>query len=131
MDIDKAFADPKLESEGVWVSYREGSKVKVARMGNPTFQKHLDAKMRPHKRKQDRGTLSSEIETRVLCEAIAETVLLDWSGFTKDGKDFKYTPDAAAALLIQSMDFRNEISDIALVEEHFRNDETEDLAKNS
>lgn len=130
MDINTAFSDPKLETDGVWCSYREGSEVLVARIGAPRFQRMLDAKMRPHRRKEKAGLLDSETENRVLCETMAQTVLLDWRGFKDGTKDFPYSQEAALNLLLRSIDFRNDIAELAAVEDTFRAEELEDDSKN-
>jgi len=130
MDIDTAFTDPAAEEEGVWVKYRDGSEVKVARVGNPKFQRRLDAKMRPHRRKEQAGTMDVDVQNRILCECMSETILLDWKGFTRKGKPVAYSPDAATELLLRSMDFRNDMTDLAASEEHFRTEELEEDAKN-
>jgi hypothetical protein len=130
MDIGEAFTNPEVEREGVWTEYRDGSKIKIARIGNPNFNRIHEAKLKPHRRKQRDGTLSSELETKILCEVIAETILLDWEGFNQDGKEFKFTKKAAYDLLHKHIDFRNEIVELAAAEATFHADFTEDSAKN-
>lgn len=131
MDFDKTFADPSLEKEGVWVDYRDGSRVKICRLGNPRYQRMLDAKRKPYARLERQGRTNSEIETRILCETMAHTILVDWEGFERGGKTLKYSADAAFELLFRSMDFRNEITALALEEEHFRTEEEDEQVKNS
>lgn len=134
MDIDNAFTDPEIEREGIWVDYRDGSKVKVARIGNPNFTRIYDAKLKPHRRKQRAGSMETELETRILCEVVAKTVLLDWKGFTQgkgeDKKEYKYTEKRAFDMLSKSIDFRNEIVDLAAAEETFHQDDQKDSEKN-
>ena len=130
MDISKAFADPKLEKAGVWLEYRDGSQVKVARAGNQVFSRAHAARMKPHLRKQRDGNMDAEVETRILCEAIAEGILVDWKGFEEDGKELKYTKARASALLISSMDFRNEVVELAATEAYFHADFEEASIKN-
>ena len=130
MDFDKEFANPEKEKQGVWLDYRNGSKVKVARVGNPNFTRVQDAKQRPHIRKIRNGTLSTSVETRILCESMAETILLDWKGFQRSGKDLKFSPETSAELMIQSIDFRNDIAEMSAEEENFYMDVKEDSEKN-
>jgi hypothetical protein len=131
MDINKAFSNPETEKEGTWVDYRDGSRIKVARIGNPNFVRSYNAKMKPHRRKQRDGTLDDELESRLLCEAVAESVLLDWEGFTENGKTLKYTTQKAYDLLRLLIDFRNEVVEIASTEEVFHAEAIEDAEKNS
>jgi hypothetical protein len=130
MDIDNAFSNPETEKEGVWVDYRDGSKIKIARIGNPIFTRTYDNKLKPHRRKQRAGTMETELEVRVLCEVVAKTIILDWKGFTQDGKEFKYTEKRAFELLEKSIDFRNEVVDLATAEETFHQEDAEDSEKN-
>ena len=130
MDIGKAFADTQMEKEGAWVDYRDDSKVKIARVGTPNFQRVYESRLKPHRRKQRDGTLSGEVETKILCNVIAETVLLDWEGFKQDGKEFKYSKAAALELLTEHIDFRNEIVELATAEATFHAEFSEESEKN-
>lgn len=128
MDVTKTFADPDLEQDGVWVEYRDDSRVKLARIGNKRFQRLFEERTRPLRRKK--GFVDPEKETRALCEVISETVLLDWSGFEGAGKSLKYSKETAMELLLRHMDFRDEIVELATQEERYRRQEEEDAAKN-
>ena len=130
MDIDNAFADPEIEREGTWVDYRDGSRIKIARIGNPNFTRSQDAMFKAHRKKQRAGNLESELETSLLCQVIAKTVLLDWEGFEQGGKPFKYSQERAANLLNQSIDFRNDVVEYASTEEIFHREIVEDSEKN-
>ena len=131
MDIEKGFANPDLEREGVWLDYREDTKLKVARAGNAKFQSVYEAKSKPHLRKRRAGTLDAATERRILAEAVAEGILLDWSGFERDGKPLKCSVKEATKYLISSVDFLNEVVEMAAVEENFHADTTEESVKNS
>lgn len=85
----KAFkTDSAVEKQGIILNYEdEGFRVTVARAGgaNKKFQKMLEAKMKPHKRAAQTGTLSNERAINILQEVYAKTVILKWE--TKvDGK---------------------------------------------
>jgi len=67
----------------------------------------------------------------LLCEVIAETVLLDWDGFENDGKQFKYSAKNAFELLFKHVDFRNEVVEYATTEEIFHREDGEESEKNS
>ena len=49
MDIGKAFADTQMEKEGAWVDYRDDSKVKIARVGTPNFQRVYESRLKPYR----------------------------------------------------------------------------------
>ena len=130
MDIRKSFADPENERAGVWVDYRDGSRVKIARAGNSNFSRLYQAKMKPYSRQERAGTLDESIQSKILCDVLAETVLLGWEGFEDNGKALKYSAKAASEMLLEFMDFRNEIVELATTEEIFHQEHTEDSEKN-
>jgi|TARA_Y100000310_G_C20704101_1_gene833180 DNA-binding sugar fermentation-stimulating protein len=130
MDVNSAFANPEVEKEGAWVRYRDGSKIKIARIGNANYTRSYDAKFKAHRRKQRAGTLETEVEQRLLCEVVAKTILLDWQGFTQNGKEFKYTEKRAMDLLESNIDFRNEVVELAVEEENFHSELLQESEKN-
>jgi hypothetical protein len=130
MDIDNAFANPEAETDGVWIDYRDGSKVKLARLGNKKFRRVYEGLLKPHLRKQRDGTLDSDIENNLVCKAFAKSILLDWDGFTQKGKPLKYSEDVAYDLLVRSMDFRNDISELSQTEETFHLELADEAEKN-
>lgn len=113
MEVTKTFSDPTLETGGVWVNYRDESRVKIARLGNMEFQKAFRLKMAPYRQRNKEVQLGVEEETRLLCECVGESILLDWEGFTKGGKPLKYSSDAASQLLLAHIDFREDIIGMA------------------
>jgi len=126
MDVTRAFTDPRLELDGAWTDYRDGSRVKVARIGNPAFTRALAKSNRTTRaKKQD-----PEEEQRQLCKIMSETILLDWSGFTRAGEPLPYSSATAYELLMNHMDFRNDISNLAMEGEVFRAERMEEAAKN-
>lgn len=130
MDVDKAFADAGLERNGAWLDYREGSRVLVARLGNPDFQRLYERLMRPHRAAEKSGRLGIQVQTDILCRCLADSILLGWEGFTKAGKELKYTPEAAYDLLHANLDFRNEIAELASAEDNFHARTLEEQSKN-
>lgn len=137
MDFDKDFASPDLEINGVWVQYEhngepvEGAQVKIARLGNPEWQKKHDKLMQPYRRMERDGRMPASKQTDILCRSYIGTVLLDWSGFTKKGKTFKFSEENAYKMLRERMDFRNSVTTLAAREENFRQELEDDAAKNS
>ena len=130
MDFGKSFADPELEKEGVWVDYLDGASVRLARAGNVNFSRMYSNKMKPHRRQQDDGTLDPDIETKILCEVMAETILLDWKQITVEGKEFKYSNGNAFKMLYKYQDFRLDMANLAASQENFFAKIDEDSAKN-
>jgi hypothetical protein len=130
-DIVRDTTDPKKEQEGVWMDYLGGSRVKIARLGNANFENIFNRKMAPYRKQERKGTLSTDIQTKIVCECASESILLDWEGFTKDGKPLKYSKLAAKELLEASVDFRNDMVELAGEQAAFHADYEEDSIKNS
>lgn len=131
MDLGKFRSNLDLESEGVWVELGEDARIKVARMNNPRHASALRRLTKPYRRQIEAGTLNEDIAYRVIGEAMAEGILLDWQGLTENGEPLKYSPKAARDLLTnpQLRDFRAQIEAAANDAEQFRLEEIE-TAKN-
>lgn len=130
MKISKFATDLTLEEEGVWVDIGEGAKVKVARIGNPKYRARLRELQKPYRRQIRLDTLPEDLNDEIVIRAIADTILLDWSGIEDDkGKAIKYSKDAAFELLKGLRDFRGLIADIALEQQTFRREEEEEEGK--
>ena len=133
MEITTDFADPQLSDEGVWVEYREDSKVKVAGIGNSKFTADQERRRNSFSgmRRGRDGRLAVDLENKILCQSMAKHILVDWQGFNKNGKAFKYTEENAFDLLMENLYFRNDIAAIASEEGNYLKQLDEDDAKNS
>lgn len=131
MDIDKDLADPKLEREGVWLPYRAGSRVRIARAGNAAFRAMQDQLMAPYTRLGRDDSIDSSTQLDILCRCVAKTILLDWEGFTSGGKPLPHSEAKALELMTRSMDFRNDIALMSASEENFRAKQIEEAVGNS
>ena len=131
MDIKEFKTDRQLEEDGVWVPVDgQGARIKVARMNNPRYKKHFQRITKPYRRQIRSGTLSEELAEKLLVDALAQTILLDWEGFTKGGKKFSYSLDNAKTFLTESTDFRELVTDAASEMETFRAQEVEEAKGN-
>jgi len=130
MDIKKEYGTSKeKEREGFWSDFGEGCQVKIARMGNPDYQKTFQKLSRPHQKAIRRGSLNHEVAEKLLVEAMAQAIVLDWEGLKEDGKDIKYSKEEAVRVLTTYKDFRDQISEIANDMESFKAAEDEDGKK--
>jgi hypothetical protein len=131
MDISKFQTSKSAEEDGIWVDVDgNGTKVKVARINNARYKKYFQKITKPYKRQIRNGTLAEELAEKLLVDALANTILLDWKGFTKDGEDFLYSVDNARSFLQESADFRDFVSDAANEMENFRGEELEEARGN-
>lgn len=132
MDIKKEFGtDSKKEVEGVWEDFGDGLEVKIARIGNPIYQKAFQKISKPHKKAIRRGTLRDEKAEELLIEAMAKAIVLDWKGLEEDGKEVPYNHNNCVKILTEYKDFREQVSEFATEIEAFRCDEDEEAEKNS
>jgi len=100
--------DPKAESEGVWLEYVAGFKVKVASTATRAFRDAMEAAMLPYREliRADQGKekgerkFTDEMRTQVLREVVAKHVLVGWEGLEDDdGQPLPYSPERALELL--------------------------------
>jgi len=125
----------KKETEGVWVDFSEGVKLKIARAGNPKFQEKLERLLKPHRRKFRRRNIPLELVRSLTQQASIGTILLDWDGFTEkneQGEEVKvpFSDDKALEYFKISTDFVNDVLDFADDMEIFREEEQEESEKN-
>lgn len=133
MEITTDFADPTLSDDGVWREYRNDSMIKIAGIGNAKFSTDQERQRNSYSgiRRNREGRLPGDLETKILCRSMAKFILVDWSGFTKKGKTFKYSEDAAFELLMSNVFFRNDIAAMSSEEGNFLLQADEVDTKNS
>lgn len=132
MDIEKQFAtDPVLEKEGVWFDIGDGAHVRVAAMNNPNWQRVMRAKFKGRERQLQLKTLSDDVATKLVIEATAETILLDWKGFTRNGEPLPYSREAAIDVLTRHRRLRDIVTGLSEDFESFKVSQAEDAEKNS
>lgn len=131
MDINEFKTDKALEEEGTWVSLDgNGTEIKVARMNNRAYKKYFQQITKPYKRLIRNGSLSEDLAEKLLVDAIAHKILLDWNGFTKNGKKFPYSVENAKTFLSESADFRDLVTEAAGEMENYRKKVLEEAAGN-
>jgi len=130
-DVKKLFGtDSTKEQEGVWYDIAEGLRMKIARIGNPLYQKRFQALSKPYRRSIRRGTLSDDVAEKLLVQCLSETIVLDWEGVEDEGMEIPYSKDAAVTLLTKYPELRNYINDIANELEGFQEELNEEAEEN-
>jgi len=78
--------DESVEKEGVIIEYAPGIEIKVARAGgaNKKFAKIMSRLAKPHRRAIQTEAVSEETLNHIFIKAYAASIILDWSGITKD-----------------------------------------------
>ena len=131
-DLAKNYGpDKDAEMNGVWENLADDIRIKVARIGNPVYQKIWEREIRPYRAQMDRNLLSDEKSNEILTKVMAEAVLLDWENIEYKGKKFPYTKENAIELLNEFPDFRADVMFLANQQATFRADEIETAEKNS
>ena len=131
-DVKKLFGtDPKKEQEGVWRDDIGGDiRMKIARIGNPNYQKRFQTLSKPHRRAIRRGTLPDDIAEKLLIQCLAETIVLDWENVQYEGEDLPYSVENAVRLLTDIPELRNIINDIANELEGYQTEDDEEAVEN-
>jgi len=130
-DVKKLFGtDSKKEQEGVVHEMGDGLKIKIARIGNPNYQKRFQVLSKPHRRALRRGTLSDEVAEKLLVKCLAETIVLDWEGLEEQGKPIPYSTENAIRILTDYPELRNYVNDIANELEGYQAEEDEEATEN-
>jgi hypothetical protein len=133
MDFATFRTDTALEDEGAWVALDDQTRVKVARIGNRKYREAFQRRIRPYAKALKAGALSDKIAEQIMTDTLAETVLLGWQGFTRDGAELAYSAEAARAMLADPAykDFRDLVVEIAGEMATFKRRADEDAEKNS
>ena len=130
-DVKKLFGtDASKEKEGVWYDLADGLRMRIARIGNPNYQKTFQKISKPHRRAIRRGTLPDEVAEKLLIQCMAETIVLDWSGVEDEGVVIPYSKEAVVTVLTKYPELRNYINDIANELEAFQEELDEEAVEN-
>jgi hypothetical protein len=133
MKINKFFAtNEHLEEKGVWHEIGDGAKVLVARNNNKNHAEELKRLIAPYRRQIQMNKLPDEVYKKISIEAMAKTILLGWVGFEDDnGKELKYSIEAATDLLTRLPDFRNVITSFSDEMDAYQQEAEEGAENNS
>ena len=130
-DVKKLFGtDASKEKDGVWYDLADGLRMRIARIGNPNYQKTFQKLSKPHRRAIRRGTLPDEVAEKLLIQCMAETIVLDWSGVEDEGVEIPYSKEAVITILTRYPELRNYINDIANELEAFQEELDEEAVEN-
>ena len=124
--------DLSKETEGFWYKVNKKISVKLARAGgaNLSFTKAMEEKTREHRKRGgafEGNSVDVELATDLMKQAFAETIILDWKGFTtKDGKTVIYSAKVAYKLMVDLPDLFNELRDAAGEAANYRIEDIQD-----
>lgn len=109
-DIYELFAtDEKLEINGVDIDLGGGAMMTVARAGNDNYIRRLIEELQKHEKELAEDTPEAQaLDTKILIEVMAETLLLNFSGFMYKGEPLPYSRENAVKAL-QHKGFRRRV----------------------
>jgi len=130
-DLRKLYGtDTNKETDGIWQDFGDGIEMKVARIGNPKYQKLFQKLSKPHRKAIRRGTLKEDVAEKLMIECTAETILLDWRGIELDGKALPYSKDNAIMILTEFKDLKEYVNDFANEMEAYMQEDAEEAEEN-
>ena len=131
MDLKKNYLTDKVaEVEGLNKDFGDGCFIKIARIGNSEYKKYFQKITKPYQKAIRRGVLSDEIADKLLIDAMANKIVLGWSGMTEDDKPVEYSVENCIRILTTYTDLKDQIQEIANEMESFKAEDDEDLEKN-
>lgn len=124
MELGNLITNTSSMLDGIWVDFDTTSKVKIAKFDNPNYRAFVQGQRTEGAILED-GRASDEL-VDLMCNAMSETVLLDWEGFTLRGEEVPYSKEAAYRLLREFEPFRNQIILMAQTQQNFADEEFEE-----
>ena len=104
--------DSNAEINGVWTNYR-GVDLLIARGNNIKFKAIFRRLTKPYQKEMDENNLGEEKSADLLCEAMADAILLGWKNFVIEDKTIEYSKINAKNLLINDPDCREFVVDFS------------------
>jgi hypothetical protein len=126
--------DDNMEKKGIWIDYGPAGSFLIARAGgsNQKFANILQAKTRPYKFQIDNELIDQETGQRLMYEAFAEAVVLDWEGVCdRDGNPIPFSQKNCVKLFEDLPDLFHDLREQASKLANFRQQSLEEAAKNS
>lgn len=128
MDIS---ADYSQVESGVWTPTFKGASFLVAHLTCVKFQRALQRLQQPYRKKLSEGSLDPAKHRDILCDAMAEGLIYDWSGVvrTVDGQSVNvpFSMKDCATALKKDPEFRDFITDFANNLDNFIKEEAAEL----
>jgi hypothetical protein len=109
MDLTELTTKPDLVKEGVWTSFKD-AKLRIASTDSTAYKRALSR----HGRNFKAGELRNkpELAEQITIKAMAEAILLDFTGITEGGKPMEATRENCEKLL-QSKVIRDFVAEFA------------------
>lgn len=123
--------DSAKEEGGVWIAYKGGSQLLIARHGNKKHEAAYERMLKPYQRGRRGGTIPEDVLENVGIRCLARYILLDWKGIADEGKELPYSPEAAERLFRKYPLLMDDVFAFSQKAETFLVEEEEEIAGNS
>lgn len=134
MNVYEMFeTDKATEEKGVVIDYGE-FQIRVARSGgaNQKYNKLLEVLTKPHRKAIQTESISPEIVKKIMIEAHAKTVVLDWENVKdRDGELIPFTVENCIKLFEDLPDLFADVQEQSAKTGMFRKDALEEAVGNS
>lgn len=130
---EKFKTNRKAEQEGIILDYGDGQTIRIARAGgsNIRFEKSVQQKMRKFGLQAKHELLEPEQMRSIFREVVAETVILEWTGFTdEEGNNLPLTRENAIKVFTDLPDLFDDILEQSRKASLFKDSILENEAKN-
>ena len=95
-NINRIKTDLQKETQGVWIDFEVGIRLKIARARNPAYRELMRKLTEPHRKNIREGGMEIEELEDLQRQIRAKTILLDWENIEdKDGKTIEYSSKQA------------------------------------
>lgn len=113
-NLDSLKTNKVAEKDGIWVDYHDGSRLKIARFGNPAYKAFLSMKYKQNRLAIDRGDKRADaLAEKIQLEAVATHILVGWEGIESGGKNQAYNAEFSIKALGEFGDFRADVESYA------------------
>ena len=119
--IDRIKTDLQKETQGVWIDFEVGIRLKIARARNPAYRELMRKLTEPHRKTIREGGMELEELEDLQRQVRAETILLDWENIEDaTGKTIKYSPEQALEFF-KDLELRDFYTFVILQSENMEN----------
>lgn len=110
---------------GSWTDFR-GAKFLIAHSGNMRFQRAMQRMQKPFRRKIEKNEMDPADQKRILIQALAEAILLDWKDVANStGQGVPYSRELAIKALTNDDELREFVMEYSLDLANFKEAEEE------
>jgi hypothetical protein len=125
-NIERCSAETGVQT--AWAKF-EGSEFEIAYAGNAKFLRTFNRLQHPYRKKIEKGTLDPLIQRDILCQAIADTILVNWKKVNNNKGPIDHTPEVAKMALLNNPDLRDFVQEFAMELDNYRKEEIDEVGE--